>query len=123
MGGAVPRSHFRWIRADLRWVRKGVDPPARNENLMIWTSGGAAGAGEAVREGGACLMMTVRRDSPQSSQLGREGWLWKVHLGHARSESGKDSTGGCCGAERSRCEGCGLMPQVRHGGTCVIPGT
>jgi hypothetical protein len=94
IGGAVLRSHFRWIRADLRCVRKGVDPPARNENLMIWTSGGAPGAGEEVREGMGSRM-TVRRDSPQSSQLGREGWLWKVQRGHARSESGKDSADGC----------------------------
>jgi hypothetical protein len=35
MEGAVDKSHLRCMRADLRCVKKVVEPPLRNENLMI----------------------------------------------------------------------------------------
>lgn len=114
-----------------------MEPPARKENFII---GASTSAGDEARDGVGCAMgsgrgagiVTVRNDSPQSSQMWREGWLWKVHLGQARSESGTAvaaATGGglgCFCRLLSNCDGCGRIPQVRQGGmevAGVSPGT
>jgi len=133
----VERSHFRWIRADLRCVRNVVEPPARKENFII---GASRGAGEEVRDGVGCTVwsgrgagtLAVCSDSPHNSQMWREGWLWNVHLGQARSEFGTAAAAvgggraGCFCRLLSRCDGCGRIPQVRQGGievAGVSPGT
>jgi hypothetical protein len=87
--------------------------------------------GELCCIGGNAEAGALQRDSPQSSHVKRDGWLWNVQRGHARRES---STKGAqledipptvppndwnFRREASRCEGCGLMPHVPHGGIDV----
>ena len=83
------------------------------------------------------LSTAVVKEAPHISQEDKEGWFWKVHLGHKRIDPEGVvevvlppllSLGGGPGAglfdmaamaALTTCTVGGLMPQARHGGTGV----